>query len=95
MHGVPQGSILRPLFFLVYINDLVDSKDCDVLMFADDTSLFSIVNDVHRTTYEFNSDLEKVRLWTWQWKMHFNLDKTEDVIFSCKKIQPSHPLLSL
>ena len=40
--GVPQGSVLGPLFFLVYINDLVDNVDSDVKIFADDTSLFSL-----------------------------------------------------
>ena len=40
-------------------------------------------------------DLEKVRFWAWQWKMHFNTDKTEEVIFSCKRFKPSHPPQSL
>ena len=42
--GVPQGSVLGPLFFLVYVNDLVDDLNSDVKIFADDTSLFSVVN---------------------------------------------------
>ena len=89
--GVPQGSVLGPLFFLVYINDLVDNVDCDARMFADDTSLFSVVNDTSRTAEELNRDLEKVRLWAWQWKMQFNVDKTEEVIFSCKRLKPAIP----
>ena len=43
--GVPQGSVLGHLFFLVYINDLVDNISADVRLFADDTSLFTIVYD--------------------------------------------------
>ena len=66
---VPQGSVLGPLFFLVYVNDLVDNFHCDARMFADDTSLFSVVNDVNRTLEDLNRDLEAVRLWAWQWKI--------------------------
>ena len=51
--GVPQGSMLGPLFFLVYIKDLVDNVDSDVKMFANDTSLFSVVRDEATTKYGF------------------------------------------
>ena len=93
--GVPQGSVLGPLFFLVYINDLVDNIGCDVRMFADDTSLFSTVNEENKSADELQSDLEKVRLWAWQWRMHFNVDKTEEVVFSHKKFKQTHPPLYL
>ena len=93
--GVPQGSVLCPLFFLVYINDLVENVDSDVKMFADDTSLFSVVYDEATTAQQLNRDLERVRLWAWQWKMEFNATKTEEVIFSAKRIKPQHPNLFL
>ena len=93
--GVPQGSVLGPLFFLVYINDLVENVDSDVKMFADDTSLFSVVYDEATTAQQLNRDLERVRLWAWQWKMEFNATKTEEVIFSAKRIKPHHPNLFL
>ena len=93
--GVPQGSVLGPLFFLVYINDLADNLNCDIKMFADDTSLFSVVNDPEISALNLNEDLETVKLWAWQWKMHFNAEKTEEVIFSCKRVKPSHPSLLL
>ena len=93
--GVPQGSVLGPLFFLVYINDLVDNIDSDVKIFADDTSLFSVVRDEFITAQQLNRDLERVRLWAWQWKMEFNAKKTEEVIFSTKRIKPHHPSLFL
>ena len=93
--GVPQGSVLGPLFFLVYINDLVDNVNCDIKMFADDTSLFSRVDDPVRSALKLNEDLDIVKLWAWQWKMLFNADKTEEVIFSCKRLKPNHPPLLL
>ena len=93
--GVPQGSVLGPLFFLVYINDLVDGVHNDIKLFADDTSIFSIVKDKDEATETLNQDLERVRLWAWQWKMQFNCDKTEEVIFSVKRTKTEHPHLHL
>ena len=66
---------MGPLLFLVYINDLVDNVNSDVKMFADDTSLFSTVTNETMTAEVLNRDLEKVRLWAWQWKMQFNAEK--------------------
>ena len=93
--GVPQGSILGPLFFLVYINDLVDNVHSDIKLFADDTSLFSVVKGERETAADLNRDLERVSQWAWQWKMQFNAEKTEEVIFSTKRNKPHHPVLSL
>ena len=73
--GVPQGPVLGPLFFLVYFNDLIDNVNCDIKMFADDTSLFSCVDDPVKSALQLNEDLETVKLWAWQWKMHFNAEK--------------------
>ena len=55
--GVTQGSILGPLFFLIYINDLSDNLVSTVKRFAYDTSLFSVVNDSNISANELNNDL--------------------------------------
>ena len=57
--GVPQGSILGPLFFLIYINDLSDDLVSTVKLFADDTSLFSAARDSNISAYELNNDMQK------------------------------------
>ena len=82
--GVPQGSILGPLLFLIYINDLSDDLTTNVKLFADDTSLFSIVHNMNTSTTNFNKDLNKIKNWAIQWKINFNPDpskQAQEVIF--------------
>ena len=85
--GVPQGSVLGPLFFLMYINDLSCGLSLTTNCFADDTSLFSVVHDVTQSTNELTYDLDKTSNCAYQLKMSFNPDKSkqaQEVIFSCK-----------
>ena len=93
--GVPQGSVLGTLLFLIYINDITHNVKCGIKLFADDTSLFTTVQDENVAALDLNRDLEKINLWAWQWKMQFNADKTEEVIFSCKRNKPIRPGLKL
>ena len=91
--GVPQGSILGPLLFLIYINDLSDDLMSNVKLFADDTSLFSVVHDVNTSSTNLNNDLRKISDWAIQWKMSFNPDpskQAQEVIFSRKRQNPNH-----
>ena len=75
--GVPQGSILGPLLFLIYINDLSDNLSTTAKLFADDTSLFSIVQNVNTSAGHLNNDLSKINNWAFQWKMSFNPDPSK------------------
>ena len=91
--GVPQGSVLGPLLFLIYINDLERNITSNINFFADDTMLFSVVNDPLISANDLNHDLKIIQQWAHQWKMEFNPDPTKqakEVIFSCKKSSVSH-----
>ena len=86
--GVPQGSVLGPLLFLVYINDLTENIKSQMRLFADDSSIFTPVKKVDVTHEQLVKDLETVSKWGYQWKMVFNPDITKqavEVIFSVKK----------
>ena len=76
--AVPKGSILGPLLFLVYIKDLPNDLNSKVKLFADDTSLFTIVKD---------NDLLEISKCAYNWKMLFNPDPNkllQEVLFSRK-----------
>ena len=95
--GVPQGSVLGPLLFLVYINDLEKDIKSNVKFFADDTMLYSIVKDPTQSASDLNHDLEKINQWANQWKMAFNPDpnkQANEVLFSCKTKSVDHPQIS-
>ena len=95
--GVPQGSVLGPLLFLVYINDLENSIKSNIKFFADDTMLFSTVEDPVVSASNLNHDLDLIHKWAHQWKMEFNPDplkQATEVLFSCKRIKHNHPQLT-
>ena len=94
--GMPQGSILGPLFFLVYINDPTVDLKCNVKLFADDTSLFTIVQDPSTAASDMNHDLELIKKWAHDWRMSFNPDARKqavEVIFSRKTKAVDHPVI--
>ena len=94
--GVPQVSILGPLLFLVYMNDLANGLLSNPKLFADDTSIFSVVNNQLNSSNKLNEDSSKMSQWAYQWKMSFNLDVSKqalEVIFSRKTNINVHPFV--
>ena len=94
--GVLKGSILAPLLFLICINDLPDNLNSLIILFDDDTSLFSTVYDPNHSAKILNDDLNKISEWAYKWKMLFNPDLTkqaQEVIFSRKNIKTDHPIV--
>jgi len=72
--GVLQGSVLGPLPFLIYINDLEDNVVSNLFKFADDTKLFGQVKDMVDTTL-MQEDLDRLIEWADKWQMQFNVSK--------------------
>ena len=92
-----EDSILGPLLFLIYINDLSECLTTNVRLFADNASLFSVVDNMNLSATNLNSGLSKMNAWVNQWKMTFNSDlnkQAEEVIFSSKIRKTSHPPLT-
>ena len=88
--GVPQGSIMGPLLFLIYINDLPNELKSNVKLFVDDTSVFTVVKDKNESANILNNVLQSISTWADNWKILFNPDSSkpaQEVLFSRKKIQ--------
>ena len=87
LSGVPQGSVLGPILFLIYINDLDDSITSNVLKFADDTKLFRKVN-TDGDKQHLQNDLDRLVKWSEKWQMVFNFGK-------CKCLHTGHRNLNV
>ena len=91
--GVPQGSILGPLLFLLYINDIVHEINSSIRLFADDTSIYIIVDFPDSAAQILNIDLERIANWAAKWLVNFNANKNESMLISRKILRANHPIL--
>jgi hypothetical protein len=80
--GVPQGSVLRPLLFLLYINDMPEALNHFCKLFADDSKLIATIRN-SQDRIVLQEDLDKLAIWANDWKMKFNFNK-------CKTMSLNH-----
>ena len=81
--GVPQGSVLGPILFLIYVNDLQDDLSSYMLKFADDTKLFRDVKTLEGRE-ALQQDLDHISQWSKSWQMSFNVKKCSVMHFGAK-----------
>ena len=83
--GVPQGSVLGPYLFLLYINDIVEKINTNIRLFADDTSLFTVIEN-QESIQLLNEDLIEIAQWSDDWLIILNQTKTNSMTFTRKKV---------
>ena len=89
--GVPQGTVLGPLLFLIYINDIVEDLQCNIRLFADDAILYTTVSSVQDCS-KLQNDLDKVCQWASKWQMTFNPKKCNTM--SVGLMNQKHPIIT-
>ena len=94
--GVSQGSTLVLVLFLIYVDNLTENLKCSVKLFADETSLFTVVHNPSLAAREIHYDLDQIELWAHKWRMSFNLDPLKqavELVFSKKNVKTKHPTI--
>ena len=82
--GVPQGSILGSLLFLIHVNDITSDRVTDINLFADDTSLLDVIDNPKSSSERLHYDLSKLNTWASQWLVNLNPSKTVVMTFSTR-----------
>ena len=90
---MPQGLVLGPLLFLIFINDITYNLRSNCLLYADDTLLFDILDNLQLSGDKLNNDLDSIGDWAKRWLVTISPNKTKCMTISSKRYKPQHPQL--
>ena len=85
VRGVPQGTIMSPLLFTLYVNDIIHQIDCDVAQYADDTLLFTASTNVDEACQKLQRNCCQLVQYFNMHKMEVNVDKSDIIVFKSKQ----------
>ena len=86
--GVPQGSVLAPIMFLIYINDMTEGVSSYISLFADDVKLLRKIGN-HKGCEELQNDINKIYEWSNTWEMQYNAKKCHVLEMEKSALRPS------
>ena len=92
--GVPQGSILGPVLFNLYVAELADRTYSKTIQYADGTTLYRHckISTLHECVFAIQKDVEKLLSWSQQNNLIFNCDKLQSILFSSSRLSSKHNL---
>jgi len=93
--GVPQGSILGPLLFLIYVNDMETAVQCKLLLYADDSALLVPGKNIDEIAQTLTTELESINQWLCENKLSLHLGKTESILFGTHRKLKNNKSLSI
>ncbi|CAF1235648.1 unnamed protein product [Didymodactylos carnosus] len=91
--GVPQGSVLGPLLFLIYIDNLPISVRSTCKLFADDMSLYITATGITTAVKVMNQDLAEIAAWLVKWRLFLNVKKCAGMLFTLDRLATASPLV--
>ena len=90
--GVPQGSVLAPVLFLLYINDIPTNPQTQIAVFADDTAIYTSNRNTNYIYRQLQRHLDSLETWFDFWRLKVNVDKSSAVLFSKRRPRAPPPL---